>query len=33
MIDKENRIIYYATLIEVIDESKITEALKKCGYE
>ncbi|MEA5402836.1 hypothetical protein VB776_07915 [Arcicella sp. DC2W] len=33
IIDKENRIIYSATLIEVFDESKITEALNKCGYE
>jgi len=32
-IDKENRIIYNATLTEVFDESKITEALNKCGYE
>lgn len=32
-IDKENRIIYSAALIEVFDESKITEALNKCGYE
>ena len=32
-IDKENRIIYNATLIEVFDESKITEALNRCGYE
>jgi hypothetical protein len=32
-IDKENLIIYNATLVEIYDESKITEALNKCGYE
>lgn len=32
-IDKEKKIIYSANIIEFFEESKITEALNKYGYE